>query len=623
MDSIIKTAIKSLGESSTLLDKKNLTRMYKEFPIPKEYNILWADVAFSTRSSGVVFTDKALVVRADKATLKEYNASVSNKKDKQSSIYHMIKWEYFNVDDFKVENIDGNIFVCYNGNPILRTQNAKFKTFTGTYTNEYMKFVKVTAVVDSNLAAAVESVFAETNAKINDMTGHGITAEEVNTMLDNLAGRNAQRVGQDNAKNGADRIVDGVHIQSKYYSTGKRSVGSCFDPITKQYKYFNADGSPMVVEVPKDKYFEAVAEFRKRILEGKVPGVTNPDDATKYVKRGNLTHQQALNLCKAGTIESLTYDSATGAVTCSFAFGLTFLATFALVWQQTGNKKTAMNEALIAGVQVFGLSFVNHVITSQVARTGLTKSLMPVSDYIVGKLGYKATQAIVNALRNLAGKVPIYGAAATKSLSKILRGNVVTSTITFIVFSIPDTHRVFNKKISKAQYTKNMLSLMGAMIGGGGGALAAGLAAGKIGAVAGSVKPVVGTAIGFAGGVVGGVAVGTGVKLAGDAIREDDTIIIARMFNAITLNLVYEYLLQEHEIDVLIEKLNAVKPKQFKKLFGEVHACENQEEVITNFLRVYFDDIVSQRPRIATPTLDDIADMMSDFAQANEEEVTD
>lgn len=72
-------------------------------------------------------------------------------------------------------------------------------------------------------------------------------------------------------------------------------------------------------------------------------------------------------------------------------------------------------------------------------------------------MGYKTTQAIVNAIRSMAGKSAISGAAASKQLAKILRSNVVTSAITFIVFSVPDTYNLFNKKISTAQYTKNML----------------------------------------------------------------------------------------------------------------------------------------------------------------------
>ena len=95
----------------------------------------------------------------------------------------------------------------------------------------------------------------------------------------------------------------------------------------------------MQLEVSSDKDYEAINTFRAKILEGKVPGVTNPDDAYKYIRKGKLTYQQALNLCKPGTIESLTYDAATGFVCCSFALGISFLTTYVICFTQTGNKK--------------------------------------------------------------------------------------------------------------------------------------------------------------------------------------------------------------------------------------------------------------------------------------------
>lgn len=127
-----------------------------------------------------------------------------------------------------------------------------------------------------------------------------------------------------------------------------------------------------------------------------------------------------------------------------------------------------MNEAFAAGLQVFGLSFLSHILVSQVARTTLTKQLIPLSTYLVKSLGYKTTQNIVNAIRALSGKGAISGAAATKQLAKILRSNAVTAGITFVVFSVPDTFNMFSKKISNAQYTKNMLSLIGTMASAGG-----------------------------------------------------------------------------------------------------------------------------------------------------------
>lgn len=86
----------------------------------------------------------------------------------------------------------------------------------------------------------------------NNPQGHGVAAEYLNDRIDNLSGYDAIQLGNDNAKNGADRIVNGIEIQTKYYSTATRSVNAGFDDTTGMYKYIGKNGKPMQLEVPKD-----------------------------------------------------------------------------------------------------------------------------------------------------------------------------------------------------------------------------------------------------------------------------------------------------------------------------------------------------------------------------------
>lgn len=53
-------------------------------------------------------------------------------------------------------------------------------------------------------------------------------AEEALNLLDKLSGKDAKVIGRTNEKNGADRLVNGVEIQTKYYATGKGCVDACF-----------------------------------------------------------------------------------------------------------------------------------------------------------------------------------------------------------------------------------------------------------------------------------------------------------------------------------------------------------------------------------------------------------
>ena len=138
-------------------------------------------------------------------------------------------------------------------------------------------------------------------------------------------------------------------------------------------------------------------------------------------------------------------------------------------------------------------------------------------------------------------------------------------------FSIPETYNVAVRKISGAQYAKNMGVLAGSIAAGAGGAIAAGVVAAKVAGAAGTtVAPGVGTVVDIAGGFVGGVVGAKTVKIAGDILHEDDVEALSRMFNAYVSCMIGEYLLDEPEIDKFIDKLNEIKQKDFKALFDNI-----------------------------------------------------
>ncbi|MGN0609697.1 MAG: hypothetical protein ACI4J6_10860 [Oscillospiraceae bacterium] len=108
MDFVFKKMQTELGSSPTILNKNNIGRIKSEFPIPVEQKIIWANVSFKGRISGIVVTNKGVFIKADKETIKEYNSKVQNKKDKVNVLYHYIKWENFDINDFEVKFATGN-----------------------------------------------------------------------------------------------------------------------------------------------------------------------------------------------------------------------------------------------------------------------------------------------------------------------------------------------------------------------------------------------------------------------------------------------------------------------------------------------------------------------------------
>lgn len=164
-------------------------------------------------------------------------------------------------------------------------------------------------------------------ARFRGRGGHGFAAEHANHHLDRVLGRRPRLVGLDNAANGPDRLVSGTWLQCKYHRSGARGVAAAFRH--GHYRYLAADGTPMVLEVPRDQYASALGAMARRIQRGEVPGVTDPADAARYVRPGHLTYQQARHVARALTPEGLLFDAGRGLPMAAAASGLAFAVRFA------------------------------------------------------------------------------------------------------------------------------------------------------------------------------------------------------------------------------------------------------------------------------------------------------
>lgn len=616
----------SFQESPLPLTEANAAKVKSAFPIPREQTVVWADAEFDLRPSGIAMTEKGVYIKADADAF-----AVLGKEKRQSRLFYF-EWAYFEPGPFASDsesNLALTVDEACRGQFVSRCRAIRgLEDDRAAGIDSELATVDDTAVKAAAVAAAATinsngEVFVEQRAAVNKPAGHGELAEEANNIIDRLQGHQAEILGRDNAKNGPDRSVDGVLIQTKYYKTARGSLEACFDPSSHQYRYLTEDRTPMQLEVPKDQYQQVLRSFEKKISQGKVPGVSDPKDAEKIVRKGKLTYDQAVNLAKPGTAESLKYDAATGAVTCSCAFGLSFLATTFMAYRETRDITGAVQAGIAAGVQVFGLSFAQHMVVSQLSRTGLSNALMAPSQAVVGELGFKTSAIIVNGLRALTGKTAISGAAASKQLAKMLRGNAVSAAVTLAVFSVPETYKLFQGKASGAQYAQNMACLATSIAGGIAGAAAAGVAAAKVGAVAGTaVSPGEGTIVGLAGGMVGGTVGTVAAGVVGGILFEGDSASFGRYFNAMVSCMAVEYLLDGREMDELLAVLNCVKPEEFRTLMEETLSSRDQEAKVRAFLVPMFDETVSRRERFALPTSRQISDALVEFEQDAEEKPT-
>ena len=531
---------------------------------------------------------------------------------------------YDEIDDIeiKIEKKSKSLFIRFKDETYLTIYESMFEIDTlynclielvalenlissNNFELDYKKFVKKyfaseTAGRHVGTYGIVNKLFEE--EKFHASQGHGFAAERANNLVDNLTGKKAKLVGDNNVKNGADRLIvdkngNEIYIQSKYCKTGQICVNECFDKKTGEFRYFDDSGNPMKIEVPSDKYDEAVKAMEDKIKNGKVKNVSNPEDARNIIKKGHFKYGQAVNLAKAGTVESLTYDSYTGIVVCASAFGVSFAITFATsIWNEDSYDIALRNSASV-GIRVGGTAFLTTVLAGQLTKAGLNSLLVGSSEYIIHLIGPKAAAALINAFRSGAN---IYGAAAMKSAAKLLRGNVITSVAIFVISSSFDIVAILRSRISPQQLFKNMIT-NGATIIAGGIGWAIGTAVGTI------IQPGFGTKLG---GALAAVGFGTTVgkitnKITGKYI-EDDAVELMKIIEKVLKEEAEEYLLTKNEGEKIVDSLTATLSGKFLR---DMFASKDREEFARNALIPIIEKQVEKRKHIDMPNKSSIYDV--------------
>ena len=332
--------------------------------------------------------------------------------------------------------------------------------------------------------------------------------------------------------------------------------------------------------------------MEEKIKRGQINGVTNPEDAKKIVRKGNFTYNQAKNISKAGTVESITYDAANGAVIASSAFGVSAVLTFATSIWNGEDFDIALKNATYSGIKVGGTAFITSILASQLSKAGLNSALVGSTEAIVGLMGPKASAVLVNAFKSGSN---IYGAAAMKSAAKLLRGNIITAGVTVVVLSSFDIANIFRGRISGKQLFKNFANTTSTVAGG---------TAGWVGgaAIGSAILPGIGTIIG---GLIGSVGAGAVASKTTDAILgtfiEDDAdemvAIIEREFS----NLAVDYLLNQKEAENIV---NVLQYRLDGGTLKDMFASDNRGEYARRILIPMIEAEVSVREKIKLPTVD-------------------
>ena len=435
--------------------------------------------------------------------------------------------------------------------------------------------------VDVLLGALVVDNLANTQIfKYSGENGHGFSAEDANHLADKLSGKKAEIVGTSNTRNGADRLVNGVFVQSKYYASASKTIDAAFNSPRGHYRY-----EGQVLEVPRDQYPECVQLMRDRIRYGEVPGVYDPADAEKIVLQGSVTYKQARNIARAGNIDSLVFDAKTQSVTSMSVFAVSFVITFAEACWRGKNITESTRIALESAIAGGSMAFITGIVSAQVLRTPIASfGAVPINNAVKAISQTPIGGALIRQIAAGSLGKSVTDAVAVPHVAKLLRTNAVTAPIATIVVSSPDFYRAaFKRSISWQQFTKN-LSINAAGVAAGTAGWLGGSAAG---AALGSAVPVIGTA---AGAVVGGVAGSLGVGIGGtaaakslaDKIVPDDSKRLLKILRNELARLASEYILTEAEFERIIKRVAmTVDVDWLRRMFKQHHKSD--------FVRIEFE----------------------------------
>ena len=226
----------------------------------------------------------------------------------------------------------------------------------------------------------------------------------------------------------------------------------------------------------------------------------------------------------------------------------------------------------------------------------MNSALVGSTDAIVNIMGPKASQLLVNAFRS--GK-NIYGAAAMKSASKMLRGNFISGIASFAIMSSVDFVDIFRGRISGEQLVKNLADTASSVAGGGAGWIA-GVA---VGSVAGPIGMIVG---GFLGAFAGGTAASKASKYVTEEVllMEDDADYLYRIIEDTFTKQAENFLLNKEEGERAVEKL---KNKLTGSKLKDMYSANNHEKFAEKMIISIMEEEVQKRKKIKAITVEDMS----------------
>lgn len=145
-------------------------------------------------------------------------------------------------------------------------------------------------------------------------------------------------------------------LKNKYNSTGERCIDACLN--YGQLRYVKDDGSPISIEIPYDKYEEAISDFNERLREELIENTIQPKD---LLKRGSITYNQAKAIANEGMIRGLEFYEIDGSVETEHILGISGSVEYALAIWNGDSRQEATKKAIMRALTVYGEEFIKSI----------------------------------------------------------------------------------------------------------------------------------------------------------------------------------------------------------------------------------------------------------------------
>ena len=374
-------------------------------------------------------------------------------------------------------------------------------------------------------------------------------------------------------------------------------------------------GRKFPIEMPADQY-EEIASIAK--LFG------NKDDV---IIKGRFTYVQAKNVAKAGTIESLKFDSKSALVSSVGVAGIAFYMSYAnSIWNGMSIKDSIKN-AFYDAIKAGGITALTNIISGQVMRTTLARQgtilLRPAvrALYHSGNLGKVAVEKIAEAVLGKA----VHGGAAINCVSKVLRSNAITAAVSTAIVTAPDLYRtLIAGNMSWGQFSKNLTVNIAGVAGGTGGWMAGAAAGTALGSIVPGIGTVVGGIVGgIAGAIGGGMAASSATKAVLDGFIKEDADEMMELVNQVLPDLCYDYLFTEKEVGLVIPKIqNEISASWLRDMYGASQSDNRRKQWAYKQLEPLFEEVARARKKIAAPSDEAMNDVIAELFEAAEDDQT-